>query len=131
LTLARAIGNRLGVALTLCNLGNVTKTQGNFDRAIEYYHTGLEIAHEIEATPVIMDILVGLADATDNFSQAVTWLGFVLNQSAAYEATRQTAEHILDSLRSKLDSEDFEDAFSLGKTLDVDVVISNILAVSN
>jgi serine/threonine protein kinase/tetratricopeptide (TPR) repeat protein len=131
LTLARAIGNRQGVALTLCNLGNVTKTQGNFDRAIEYYHTGLEIAHEIEATPVIMDILVGLADATDNFSQAVTWLGFVLNQSAAYEATRQTAEHILDSLRSKLDSEDFEDAFSLGKTLDVDVVISNILAVSN
>jgi tetratricopeptide (TPR) repeat protein len=55
LTIARLVSNRKGESITLCNLGNISITQGRFRNGVDFLEQSLAIAretgdHETQAT---------------------------------------------------------------------------------
>jgi serine/threonine protein kinase/predicted ATPase len=127
LELARSIGNRLGIASTLLNLGNVARARGLLENAETLYKLALQQAQEIEAIPTILEIITGLSGVIADANRAIEWLGLVLNHSAVYDATRQLAEPILNTLREKLPAETVAAALERGKKHDLNTVVNEIL----
>jgi tetratricopeptide (TPR) repeat protein len=131
LALSEAIGNRPAAALTLCNLGNVATAQEEKIRAAELYNRALRTAREIEATPIIMDVLVGLAGINPDTDEALAWLGLVFEHPATIEGTRQVAAPIVDDLKEKLGEDTVEAGMAAGAELDLDEVVAKILSRSD
>ena len=128
LDITRSIGNRHAEALTLCNLGNVARRKGDQSEATGFYHEGLKLAYEIEAMPIVMDNLVGLAGVTPDEQQALELLGFALDHPSTIAGTSQEAQPILDALRENLSEDEVEAGLARGKARELDEVVSSILS---
>lgn len=127
LSMAQAIGNRQGSANSLLNLGHVASAQGNHDLAAQRFDQALRIAREIEATPVMLEILCGLARLQNNTERALNWLGLVLNHPAASQDTRDLANQVLEPLKAKVTPEAIESALAAGSTLDLATVVAELV----
>lgn len=131
LEMGRAIGNLRGIASTLVNLGNVTNAQNQPGAASVYYRQALEQAHTIDATSTALESLVGLATVHNDRSEAIQWLGLVLNHPAAYDATRQLVETTLAEARQQFPAAAVDQWVEQGKALDYETVVLQILASDN
>jgi serine/threonine protein kinase/tetratricopeptide (TPR) repeat protein len=127
LAIAQAIGNRRGSANTLVNLGHVARAQNETGSARFFYREALELGREIEATPIILEAIAGIAEVSTAKSSAVTWLGLVLNHSAASEETRKLATTILDNLRANLSAGEVETLLERGKIISLEDAVAGIL----
>jgi predicted ATPase/tRNA A-37 threonylcarbamoyl transferase component Bud32 len=119
LSIARAIGNRQGAAKTLINLGHVAKGQQDMREAMDYYCQALEAARDIDATPILLEGLVSLAEVLPDPERAATLLGLIIHHPATFQGIRQTAAPILEKLKTVLPPEQVEAALERGKTLDL------------
>jgi eukaryotic-like serine/threonine-protein kinase len=127
LALARAIGNRVEIANSLVNLGNTARTQGQMEHAADLYHQALYYAQEIEAVPLMLEGLTGLASINNDHIKTLEWLGLILNHLSANEGTRQAATPVLVKLTQRLTTEEVERHLERGKTQDLKAVIAGIL----
>nr|MBA3874891.1 tetratricopeptide repeat protein [Anaerolineae bacterium] len=127
LSLAQAIGNRQGSANTLLNLGHVASAQHDIYRAGDLFRQALRIAHEIDATPMMLESIGGLANLRPNDPQALAWLGMVLNQPATTQETRDMATKTIDQLKATQPAESVDAAIAAGKDFPLEQVIKDIL----
>jgi tetratricopeptide (TPR) repeat protein len=91
----QAIGDRLGIAYAQGHLGNVAAAQNNFEAAADHYKAALAAAQTVQAVPVMLDLLVGLAavkTAVGEMTAAFSLLAVVLNHQATPAKTRERAE---------------------------------------
>lgn len=108
LVLRREAGYPRGIAVTLNNLGHVTGALGDYPTCQSYYLDGLKLATTIQAIPLILAALGGLAVPLANThqpEQALELLFFVLHHSAANKETQDRATAYLTSLKSSLPPE--------------------------
>jgi serine/threonine protein kinase/tetratricopeptide (TPR) repeat protein len=128
--LSEQIGNRLNSATTLAGLGAVARLMQETTLAQDYYRKAMVLAAELDAQPIMMDILVGMAQiaAQNEYekSEAVRWLGLVLSHPATVEDTRKLAEPALAELRSYFGAEDFERLLDQGKTYTITQVARTV-----
>jgi len=97
LTICRDIGNRRGTANALNGLGRASCALGEFAESREYFQEGLSAAMEINAAPVAIDILVGMAALmvkTGESEHALQLVGFALEHETAYKDTKERAERL-------------------------------------
>lgn len=127
LSLARVIGNRRGIATTLLNLGNVARAQGEAQEANTLYRQALQQAREIEAVPIMLEILIGLAALQTDSVRALEWLGLVLNHPSLFEGTRKVAAPVLDNLRNTFSEENIQAGLARGQALDLNTVVAEVL----
>ncbi len=127
LAIAHAIGNRRGIATTLVNLGNLARAQAQLTDAAAYYHQAMQQAREIEAVPILLESLVGLAALEPEAVRALEWLGLVLNHPSTFEDTRKIATPIVDGLRDTMGDTLVEASLERGKQLDLNAVVTAIL----
>jgi predicted ATPase/DNA-binding SARP family transcriptional activator len=91
----QAIGDRLGIAYAQGHLANVAAAQNNFEAAAGHFKVALSAARTIQAVPVMLDLLVGLAavkTAAGEMTAAFSLLAVVLNHQATPAKTRERAE---------------------------------------
>jgi predicted ATPase/DNA-binding SARP family transcriptional activator len=94
------IGYRLGAGLTLNDLGHVAHAQGEQAAAHAYFEAALRTAVAIEATPLALDALVGIAmllKASDP-ARARDLLGLAGRHPASGQETRDRAAALLAEL---------------------------------
>lgn len=127
LAIARAIGNRHGVAKTLPNLAEAALGRGNHDEAIDLYYQALQAAHEIDALPIVMESLLGLAKILPDHRRAITYLRLIANHDAASKQLRQSASTVLDELKEKVEEDDYEAALEEGEVLTLTDVVERAL----
>lgn len=127
LAVARAIGNRVEIANTLVNLGNTARTQGQIQQAVDFYHQGLAHAQEIEAVPLMLEGLAGLAAVKTDDVKTLEWLGMILHHPSTTEATRKAVAPVLDQWKQNMPAEQVEAHLERGKTLDLKTVIAGIV----
>lgn len=127
LAMAQSIGNRQGEAATLCWLGNVASKQSDYNRAFDLYHEALALARDIEAFPIMMDVLTGLSGILPDKLRAVQLLSLVINHQVSIEATRQEAASKLEGLKAELPEKEVDAALKKGKNLDLEKTVTAIL----
>ncbi len=97
LAVADAAGDQAGKAIALTSLGDVTCSQGEHTVSEHYYRRALEIAHDIQRTPVMLSALVGLASLmlhTGQRQEAVEMLAVTLDHPALDDTTHEQAERL-------------------------------------
>ncbi len=127
LQLARVIGDRQRIALNLVNIGNVARDQQHNDKARGYYEQALRQAHEIHATSTVIEVIVGLAQLSDDWQRTLHWLGMVQNHPATTDATRGLIDPIIDELKQIIAPERIEAELAHGKTLELDMVVNDLI----
>ena len=134
LALYREIGNRWGVANVLTNLGGASLALGEVEEAERHYHQGLKAALEVQALPIAMEALVGIATLLTRrgyHERAVELLGFAEAQDVTDKETKDRCSHLLTELESKVASETFAAARDSAATLRLESVIAQVLGESN
>lgn len=105
LTLAEAIGDRWRVAVALANLGKVADAVGELDAAYRQCCEALKIAMSIQAAPLALSALIGIAAHEMQRSrpqQAAELLAFIVSHPATSQVDRVRAEHLLATLACEL-----------------------------
>ncbi|NWF67514.1 MAG: tetratricopeptide repeat protein [Chloroflexi bacterium] len=127
LEISRAIGNRLGEAQTLAGLGDVMRAQGSGGEARLVYRQALAIADKAQIVPMMLTILVGLAEVTPDYTESIPWLALVMAHPATPQHRRDEATTVLDRLSAELNMAETQMLVERGKALELDTVMREIL----
>jgi class 3 adenylate cyclase/tetratricopeptide (TPR) repeat protein/type II secretory pathway predicted ATPase ExeA len=130
LELYKGLGNQFGVGLVKCNLGHVGAATGEVERAWEYYLEALKTTMSLNAVPVALEALAGMANLKANEGEAergVELLGLTVNHKLTDVDTKDFAEPILERLKSTLPEDRYEAALARGSQLELDTVVDELL----
>jgi tetratricopeptide (TPR) repeat protein len=134
LTAFEQIGHQVGIASTHCCLGYVACALGRdrYQEAWQQFHRALEIATEIEARPVALNVLVGRATLLTSSEsrdterkQAIELLALTLHHPASDQETKDRARRLFDKLAYNLPSgwmAEVQDRSKANKMLDTVVM---------
>ena len=123
--------HRWGMTAALCRLGFAAAALGRFDEADAHLRRALELAREMQATSLLLHALsgVGVLLAREGQDQAAAELLFYSLGHEAMPATyRHVAEPTLDELQAKLDPEELASARQAAAGLELDELVSKMLA---
>lgn len=101
LILKQELGNRRSISISLINLGEVTTLLGDLDAARRAFHEALRLTRAIQAYPLALDALVGIAGlwAQDGQrEQAVQLLRLASHHPASGSETQEKAAQQLAAL---------------------------------
>lgn len=115
LVFRREIGYVRGIAVSLNNLGHVTGALGAHEDCKTYYYEGLKIALDIQATPLALAAMGGLAvplAQEGKTTQALELLSLALHHPASNGETRDRATDSLKKLETVLPSEVIAPAYT-------------------
>lgn len=101
LILKQELGNRRSIGISLINLGEVTYLLGEADASRRAFHEALRLTMEIQAQPLTLDALVGLAallSQEDQAEQAVRLLVLARHHPASTSETQAKAAQQLAAL---------------------------------
>jgi hypothetical protein len=104
--LKQELGNRRSISISLINLGEVTTLLGELDAARRAFHDALRLTIDIQAYPLTLDALVGLADLLVQDAQkerAVWLLRLAYNHPASWSETQAKAAQQLAALEAAPD----------------------------
>ncbi|MDX1992162.1 MAG: tetratricopeptide repeat protein [bacterium] len=131
LRIFRDIGMLPGVAAVANNLAFAYLTLHEMDAARKALAEGLKIAHETNATPVLMESLVGCARLRyleDRFEPSAELAGLVRDQPETNAETfSRRLEPLEADLKKLMGEAAFEQAADRGKALDVSATVEGLL----
>lgn len=122
------LGLRQETAATITKLGHIARLQENYQEAFTHYRNAIMTANEIDAIPIILECIIGIAGLSNRPDFALSLLGLAFNHPATLENIRSDAKPILDDLQSKVGEEAAQVALEQGKTtLDLSGVVAELL----
>jgi predicted ATPase/DNA-binding SARP family transcriptional activator/uncharacterized protein HemY len=105
LEISKISKNRRSTAFTLSSLGNLAVLQIKFREAKQYYANALIIANELELTPLIIDIIIGVAEIwmhEEDYEKAYHLLKHSLYQPGAEQQTLDKGNQLKSQIESHL-----------------------------
>jgi non-specific serine/threonine protein kinase len=130
LAIRRAVDYRKGIAVTLDNLGYVGIAEGRLDEARERFAEALAIGLEIQATPVVLDVVIGLAVLRARAGAAATaveLLAFVAAHPASWTESSEDVARLMGEIAPDLAPDEVERATARGAALDLDTATARAL----
>ncbi|HEU5098812.1 MAG TPA: tetratricopeptide repeat protein [Roseiflexaceae bacterium] len=127
LALARTIGDRRGMAIVLTNLGFTAFALDDHPAARSAFDEALRLASEIGATPLALEVLVGLARLHASSGQpeyAAELLGLALRHPASNNDVRMQIELFIGEIAGLLALDQMNAALERGGTLQLEAVIA-------
>lgn len=121
-----------GLAASYNGLGNIARLEDNEDNAESLCRKALQIAIQIGATPLILDILLSQALLLHKQQQperAIEILTFIQHHPATKHATREKATQLLAEAATKLSAAAFTQAQQRGGTIQLEDLVSTFLVV--
>jgi ATP/maltotriose-dependent transcriptional regulator MalT len=125
LTLLMDTNRRPSAGAVLNDLGLVAHALGDDHDARAHFHEALKIELAIEAFPILLETLIGIAELTASegqFELAVALLSLGRHHAASFADTRVRAEHCLAELESELPPDVFTQAQQRGAAMDLESV---------
>jgi len=130
LTIARKLAYQRGITQSLHALGTVAYALGEFNEARAYLLEALKSTQEIQAVPIILDILTDFAKLLikeNRVEQALELLTLSLHHTASKQETRDRASRLWAELTAKLPGQVTNTAHEKGKTNSLDERVAEIL----
>jgi tetratricopeptide (TPR) repeat protein len=105
LLLKQELGNRRSISISLINLGEVNSLLGEVDAARRAFHEALRLTMAIQAYPLALDALVGLASLLQDEQpkQAIRLLRLAYHHPTSGRETEEKAAQQLEVLGAKPD----------------------------
>lgn len=131
LNIRREIGDRSGYTNSLNNLGEAAAAQGEFDAAINYFREAIREGIDMAALPLVLQTVVefaGLRARMEEYDSAAQWLALASAHPASDREVQRRIEPIMAALREKLTEDELENMLNQGRALELDAVITSILA---
>ena len=139
LTIYRELGDRRGIALSLYNLGDVARIQGEVRTARNSYQEALRNAMEIQAVPLALEILLGMAQLlakeskkdtgpTKGKERAVEFLSLILDHPSGKRETKDRTNLVLSEISSSLPSSTVNAARERGQRKTLERVVEELRA---
>jgi hypothetical protein len=125
------IGERLGVAVALSNLGDVSISLEQDGAAWAYLRQSLQENLAMQDTPHALGDLVYIAQLRSRAGQPQRGgelLGLALRHPASNSEVERNAHLVLEALRAELEPEAMEAALARGAEMDLEQVVEQILA---
>ncbi|MCP4418619.1 MAG: tetratricopeptide repeat protein [Chloroflexi bacterium] len=122
LILKQALGNRRSISISLINLGDVACALGELDASRRAFHEALRLTLAIQALPLALDGLVGLAGlllADEQAEQAVRLLQLARHHPVSSRETQEKAAQQLEILGAISDEP--------GELEDLEAVVAELL----
>jgi ATP/maltotriose-dependent transcriptional regulator MalT len=116
----------------LLNLGHATGLLGEELASKRSYCAGLALAWNLRQIPASLEAIAGLARfvaADGDLERAVERLSLATHHPGSNSGIRMVAELLLDELRAELAEDRFAAAVERGKTLELEAVVAELLAV--
>lgn len=130
LALSREQGDRWMIANNLGNLGRICCEQDNLTESCIYFHEALEIAQDMKAPPLLLDILTGVARLHQREGHpiaAIQMLSLALSHDKAYVEVVAQAKPLLAELLLHLPDAAGKTAQSQGRALKLESVIQQLV----
>jgi class 3 adenylate cyclase/tetratricopeptide (TPR) repeat protein len=127
LTIARAIGDRRGAAIVLNNLGFTAYARDDDQIAARHFDEALRLATEIGATPLALEVIIGVARLRARAGQpeqAAELLGLALHHPASNSDVAIQAELFNSELAATLPPARLAAAIERGGALTLDPVVA-------
>lgn len=102
LELARKVNNQHGCAMTLTNMGHAWRGTGDVEEAEAHYLEALREGHPINATPILLEALAGLACVREPSTEIRQWITAILAHESLTEEARQIAVEAYERLQTVL-----------------------------
>ncbi|MEM6528598.1 MAG: tetratricopeptide repeat protein, partial [Chloroflexota bacterium] len=119
--------NRYEIANTYANMGLVAEKQGNMEQARAHYLESIAGANYINARPIVMESLAGIARIEPDDVTATIMVAIILNSDSTPGEVREEVQVQLESLQVTL-GDGFAAAWAVGEARDVDGVVTELLA---
>jgi hypothetical protein len=104
-------------------MGHVAKDQGRMNEARDNYLKAIKQARAINATPTLLEILIGLAETEADDLQALHWLGLAQAHPATTDSVRTQIDSLLGTLSELLPAATVEAGLSQGSQMALDPII--------
>jgi hypothetical protein len=130
LAVSKEIGSKRGASAALTCMGHATSALRQPGRAEKYFHDALKIAVEINAIPMALDALAGIAallGETQEKKRALQLLALVSADHRAWQDTKDRVSRLLTNLASQLPPKLASDAQETGRTSKLTDVASELL----
>ncbi len=131
LSLSREVDERWMTANNLGNLGKIMTNLQDYDAADIYLSEALQIATEIGAVPLLLEILTscaGTLTARGRHEQAAELLALAYNHPATYNEVKQQTDALMPKLRLVLPPEILNAALIRGSQLDLAATVQKIIS---
>lgn len=123
----RKIDDRGGLAVAYHGLGQTAVSLSHFVSAQEHLHQALQVAQEIQFTPLILTILSTIASflqQIDRAEQSVVLCALVANHPATDQETKTAVQAQLHQCQTKTESDRFDSAVQEGKEIDLETAVT-------
>jgi tetratricopeptide (TPR) repeat protein len=130
LELYRELDDKGGLASTINGLGFVAAGQADYETAAQHFRQALQIAHELQFTPLVLWILLGIGEMllkNRQVERGVELLGLVEQHPAAEREASLRALHCLDRFRDQLTPAEFTASYRRGRQLDLNRIAAALL----
>jgi len=111
LSMLQKTGDNRRIAYTMRELGDLSAGLNKLKEAESFYRQALEIAMQIQTTPLAQDVLISIAGLLNGRGQperAMELLKLVIQETISDQRTARRAQNMMDTLRDSLPSTQFE-----------------------
>jgi tetratricopeptide (TPR) repeat protein len=129
LAIARTIGDRRGAAIVLNNLGFTVYALGDDTAAAQHFDEALRVASEIGATPLALEVIIGIARLrarAGQLEQAAELLGLALRHPASNSDVAIQGKLFGDELAGILPTAVLEAAIARGGELALEPIVASL-----
>ncbi len=130
LDIFRDVGDLASAVQALINLGHAASALNDNEKAAEHYCDALQSALQIDAAPLLLEIVAGIARLRIREGKANEALGLVslaLHHPGTNSDIKAIAEPLLDELRNTLPAADIKTALDAGQVQDLKAVATKLL----
>lgn len=132
LEMAQEMGDREGIVITSINMGYALIGMGEIESARTQLRRGIDLARKMGLLPRVLNGLVGVAwlfARAGRAERAAELLGLVQKaHPALIEGISSSIDTAMDAIRVSLSEEEVAAALELGRALEWDVVVPQVLA---
>jgi predicted ATPase len=134
LEIREEIGERRGIAFSLHDLGNIARALDRHEDAWHYLQRALRTAYEIQAVPLVLYVLTGIAElylARGETRQALRLSRLVLKHPSSFEMAVTRAEALQQKLQTRLESDEEKEIDVDVRVDDLDPIVDELLGVTS
>ena len=132
LTLSRNTGDQQRIIECLILMGDLSLIQTELDQARQHYHEALTRANRHKIFPLILHAMIGVARLklhVGHLKQAAQLLGLVFDHPALAVQDKEHSGHLVyTELQKEITAEELHFAMEIGKSLDLDKMVQDMLA---
>ncbi len=123
----KRLGNIYEVANTYANMGQTAEKQEKIDTAREYYMESISQAKSINAYPVILESLIGIARIHADRETAAAYTILILNHEASAGEVKEMAQELQAQLKEELPEDRYAQAEQVASETDLDSLVNALI----